>query len=580
MRYLIILLLASIPAFGNLAVSEAYYRNTNNSLHIFLANKGGEPVTAKTPIVNGFDTAVLSRDELRPRDTLWYRCRPNPIPPGGIADLTIVLPKPPDKPVTVEVRTSSGQTITKRVDCKPEPMRFQAIRFSRDLRTVYVYARTNSTLRRIRLDGKDVGGAPSFGGIAFKRIKLQQPLVQGSYHVLEADSDDGHSTAYQIRAIPAEFLIGVYGIPSPENAEDWAAHGINHYLSFTSLPAETLDLLGRHGISAGAKYIREPLVDRNAGKVSFFNEETAKSALADLRPNLLYHELVDEPDAADHFAGKWLGSSSMELIARAQFLETADPGRYTFIQIDNTFRPRNYSVYGEAADVLATHRYGLGSYLGGEAGSTTVQRPAFLPDLLDSFKVFRLANEPKPIFAVTQFFNLGPGRSGRPPTIGEMRLQCYAMIASGARGVIHYIHSGSGGGGEGARSKPLWDAMTGLHAELKRVGEVVESGTSAPDDWVKSSSPNVQAKAVISTDGIAVVLLNLSHRSSLESFTAKPVQAVEITLRIPPWIKPSLEVVPADGKSPAAARMANGEIRFMADEVTDARCFLVIPKSR
>lgn len=575
MRYIIVLLLVSVPAFGNLAVPEAYYRDTNNSLHLFLVNEGDQPVTVSPPVVNGFDTAFLTRDELRPRDILWYRCRPNPVLPGEIADLTIVLPKPPDKPVTVEIHASTGQIVTKTVPCVPEPFRFQAIRFSRDLRTIYVYVRTNSSLRRIRLDGEDVGGAPSFGGIAFKAVKLHQPLAKGSYHVLEAGS-----TAYQIRAIPAEFLIGVYGIPSPENAEDWAAHGINHYLSFTSLPPETLDLLGKHDISAGAKYIREPLVDRNVGKVSFFNEEAAKKSLADLRPNLLYHELVDEPDAADYFAGKWLGSSAMELIARAQFLETADPGRYTFIQIDNTFRPGNYSVYGEAADVLATHRYGLGSYLGGEAGSTTVQRPAFLPDLLDSFKTFRLANEPKPFFGVTHFFNLGPARSGRPPSVGEMRLQCYAMIASGARGVIHYIHSGSGGGGEGARSKPLWDAMADLHAEIERVGEVVKSGTPAPDDWVKSSSPNVQAKAVISTDGIAVILLNLSHRSSLESFTEKPVRDAEITLRIPPWIKPSLEVVPADGKSPAAARIANGEIRFKADEVTDARCFLILPKSR
>ena len=572
MRYMIILLLASIPAFGTLHVSEAYYRDTNNSLHLFLANHGNEAVTVKPPIVNGFDTAALTRDELRPRDVLWYRCRPNPIPAGGIADLTIVLPKPSDKPVVVQVSTSTGQTVSRRIDCKPERSRFQAIRFSHDLRNMYAYMKP--PIRGIRLDGKVVHAAvTNADGLAFARITLDRPLVPGSYHVLEADS-----TAYQIRAIPAEFPIGVYGSPSPENIEDWAAHGINHYLSFTWLPAETLDLLAKSGISAGAKYIREPLVNREAGKVSIFDEEAATKSLADTRPSLLYHELVDEPDVADYYAGRWLGASAMELVARAQFLEQADPERYTFIQLDNTFRPANYSVYGEAADVLATHRYSLGNYLRGEAGSTTVQRLPFLPDLMASFETFRLANEPKPFFGVTHFFNLGPARSGRPPTIGEMRLQCYGMIACGARGVIHYIHSGSGGGGEGARSKPLWDAMTGLHAELKRVGEVVESGTPAPDDWVKTSSPHIMAKAIVSNDAMAVVLLNLSHRSSLGSFIAKPVRDAEVTLRIPPWIRPPLEVIPAEGNGSIAAKVTDGELRFTADEVVDARCFLVRPR--
>ncbi|HET6453147.1 MAG TPA: hypothetical protein VFI02_01970 [Armatimonadota bacterium] len=574
MKHIIVLLLISIPAFGNVRVSEAYYRDTNNSLHLFLVNDGKEAVTVSPPIVNGFDTASLTRDELRPRDVLWYRSRPNPIPPGGIADLIIVLPKPPSKPVAVQVSTSAGQTITKQVSVGPEALRFQAIRFSPDLCNIDVYARTRNPIRRLRLDGKIVHASfNNADGLAFARISLRQPLEQGSYHVLEADS-----TAYQIRAIPAEFLIGVYGIPSAENAVDWAAHGINHYLSFTWLPAETLDLLAKSGISAGAKYIREPLVDRAAEKVSLFKEEAAKQSLADTRPSLLYHHLVDEPDVADYYAGRWLGASAMELVARGEFFEKSDPQRYTFIQLDNTFRPANYLVYGEAADVLATHRYGLGSYVSGEAGSTAVQRPAFLPDLLDCFTLFRRANEPKPFFGVTHFFNLGPARSGRPPTIGEMRLQCYGMIACGARGIIHYIHSGSGGGGEGAKSKPLWDAMTGLHAELKRVGEVVESGTPAPDDWVKTSSPHILAKTIVSNDAMAVVLLNLSHRSSLASFIGKPVGDTEVILRIPPWIKPPLEVVPVDGNAPVAAKITGGELHFPADEVVDTRCFLVTPR--
>ena len=583
----------SVSAKAELAASGAYYRDANAGLHLLLVNRGKEPALVPPPVVNGFDAALLGRDELRPRDVLWYRCRPNPIPPGGMADLTIVLPKPTDKPAVVELRTSSGEKIREVIPCVPEALGFQALRFSRDLRTIDVYVRwtdasTASRLTRIRLDGRDAHrlASPwpgrSFDGLAFTRISLPKPLVKNSFHVVEVEAEGGLSTACQIRAIPAEFLIGVYGIPSRENIADWAAHGVNHYLSFGGISGDTLDMLAAHGISAGAKYIPEHLADRKSGNVSVFNEETARTALQALAAKpLLYHHLVDEPDVADHYAGKWLGATAMELAARAELCEKADPARYTFVQLDNTFRPDNYRVYGEAADVLATHRYSLGSFLRSEAGEETFKRLPFLEDLLDTMARFQRAVEPKPFFMVTQFFHLGKGRAGRAPTIEEMRLQCYLMIAGGARGLIHYIHSGSSGGGEGSRARALWDAMAGFHEELGRVGEFVESGTPAPDGWVKCDSPSVLAQAVVSGEGIAVILVNRSHRSSLERFVARPVRGVEATLRIPPWIRASeLEIIPADGGGPVAGELRAGELRFKVDEVKDARCFLVRPKGR
>jgi hypothetical protein len=588
------LVLAASAKAGNLAVTEAYYRDANASLHVFLANKGAEPVSVLPPVVNGFDTAALTRDGLHVGSVLWYRCRPNPIPPGGMADLVITLAEPTDKPATVEIRTSSGERITRTIPCVPERLRFQAIRFSGDLRSVDLYVRWSDAssfdaLKTIRMDGGNVTRcasprpARSLDGLAYARITLDRPLVKGSFHVFEVESANGLSTAYEIRAIPAEFLIGVYGIPSEENIRDWAAHGCNHYLSFGAVPPDLLDLMNASGITVGAKYIGGPLVDRTAGTVTIFDEAVARKALDEVnaKPNLLYHHLVDEPDVSDYYAKKTLGASGMELVSRQGFYEKADPERYTFIQLDNTFRPRNYRVYGESADVLATHRYSLGSFLRSEAGSEVITRPAFLEDLQETMIRFRQATEPNPFFMVTQFFDLGPGRSGRPPTVEEMRLQCYVMVAGGARGLIHYIHSGSSGGHEGGRTKPLWDAMADMHSELKRVGEVVETGTPAPQDWVKAGSPNVYASALLCGDRIAVILINRAHRSALDRFTARPMRDVPISVRIPPWIEASrLEVIPADGQDSITPTACGDEVRFTVGEIKDARCFLLCPKLR
>ena len=598
MRYIIIMLILTLlpisEAAGDLVVSQAYYRDTNASLHLLLANRGKDAVSIFPPIVNGHDLAASGRDELRARDVLWYRCRPNPIAPGETADVTIVLPAAHEKPATVELRTSSGQEIREVIPCVPERLRFQAVRFSGDLRAIDVYVRwsepsKSSSLKRIRLDGRDVRklSAPwparAFEGMAYTRISLPKALEKNSFHVLEVEAEGGLSTGCQIRAIPAEFLIGVYGSLTQRTIQDWAAHGCNHYLSFGSIPAEFLDLLADAGISAGAKYIPEHLAGRDTGKVLLFDEQVAGATIVEVaqKPGLLYHHLVDEPDVADYYAERWLGATGMELAARAEFCEKTDPERYTFVQLDNTFRPENYRVYGEAADVLATHRYSLGSFISSEAGSRTYERLPFLEDLLETMERFRPATEPKPFFMVTQFFHLGKGRSGRAPTIEEMRLQCYVTISGGARGLIHYIHSGSGGGGEGSRAPELWDAMTDLHEELKCVGEVVKSGTPAPADCATTDSPHVLASALLCGEQMAVILINRKHGSALQTFVARPVSDVEVSVRVPPWIDASaLEVFPAEGDEAVTRRLTGDTLHFVVDEVTDARCFLLRPKSR
>ena len=589
---LCVVVLAS-AASANLVVGEAYYRDTNASLHLFVTNTGAQAATILPPVVSGFDTAALSRDGLKIGPVLWYRVRPNPIPAGGTADVVITLAKASSAPVSVELHSASGERAASTVQCAPEPFRLQAVRFSGDLRTVYLYARWSSAsvsdkLKSVDIDGVDatVHASPlpanSDDGIGYTSITLDKPLAQGSFHVFEVKTAAGLSTAYQIRAIPAEFLVGVYGAPSLPNVEDWAAHGCNHYLAFNSISPEIVDRLYSHGLTVGAKYIPEPLVDKAKHAVVVCDDDASRKIISGIvdKPGLLYHELVDEPDTGDAYAGRRIGASSMELVARQKLCEECDPHRYTFVQMDNTFRPDNYRVYGEMADVMATHRYGLGSAIQGEGMSKTSTALSFIPDLQDTVSQFRAATEPDPFFMVTEFFSLGKDRSGRPPTIEEMRLQCYIAVAGGARGVVHYIHSGSSGGHEGGKTPALWDAMKPMHEELRRVGDIIDTGTPAPDSWVSSGDSGVHASAILAGDKMAVIAVNTTDVSALEQFTAHPADNVNVTVRIPSWIDASkLEVTAADSMKPVASNAHGNLITFTIDDVRDARCFLLRPRS-
>lgn len=54
----------SLAGAGSAARREAYYRDSNCSLHLFFENKGKEPVATLSPVVDGFDTATFLASEV------------------------------------------------------------------------------------------------------------------------------------------------------------------------------------------------------------------------------------------------------------------------------------------------------------------------------------------------------------------------------------------------------------------------------------------------------------------------------------------------------------------------------------
>jgi len=266
--------------------------------------------------------------------------------------------------------------------------------------------------------------------------------------------------------------------------------------------------------------------------------------------------LMEEPDYRDYFRGG-LGSLAAEVLRRADLCAQYAPELPTFVQIDNTYRYDNYRVYGALPDICASNRYALGQ---GDVAA----------EVREGCAALRVAAQPGPWYFITQFFRLGiegDDRRGRMPTAAEMQLQCYAALAEGAKGIVHYCHSGDVHGGEGALDKPLWDGMSRLHRVLCQLGDVLSDGDLT--DWAESDSSAVAAAAIARppTD-VVLVLLNRAARSSLEGLSVLPAEEVHVTVHLPPWLQPVALAEADTGRAlpyeatPGTVRVAVGRVEI------------------
>jgi hypothetical protein len=553
------LLLWPPPEAGaaSLTVYHAAQREPNDSLHVFLQNKSPNPIA-----ITGYQLKEIASPIIS-----WHRLRPDQIPPGGIADLTVKLKdriSPLPLNVTVEIGGKEKMTLT--ATPKVESMRITTVAFAPDLRTVYIYAKAAGTgpITSVFLDGvvcsREAGAslpAPFDRGLAMVKLTLPTPLTQGAFKVVGLKAGE-HFTACQVRVWPAKFLLGTYG---SHLFDDYKNHGLNHYISFQFVTPPRLAQLAALGMTAGT--VCFPYLEAKGQKdyVRFMPDKSAQQiAQSKDSAALEYYYLTDEPDCADSKFGG-LGSTAMEMIARAAFCEQKDPQHPTFIQIDNTTKPRNYLMYGEIPDLVASHRYVLG-------------HGDFLEDMTTAIRRLKHASEPRPLLWVTQFKNLRSDRTGRPPAYGEMRLQCYLSAAEGAKGILHYIHSDSEAGGEGGRDKKLWDVMTQLHQELAILGPVLAIGEVANLATVNPQS--LRAATIRSPDKIVLILLNPTCKTSYSAFEQLPSGPVKVSVSKPTGFTIS-KVFAVEGgeKAPVPFKDANDVITLEIKSLQDAKAFIL-----
>ncbi len=502
--------------------------------YLYLRHEGSQPLTLSELAIDG----RVEADAIWPPDPQrrahWHEIVPQQLQPGQIAQVRLSLRQTGvAQPFTLSVTTTCGETLTHAFSGKQEALEFSDLAVSADHRAISFFVQGETgTLHRVWWDGLDVTaacdlrGGRFFHGVAFGLLPLSLPATPGSYHLLEVETDTGAFAITRMRILPDKFLLGTYGVADKASFEDYQAHGLNHYLAFGDLNQERMAELAQLGMTGGSQPARSGVF--KAGAFVPIDHAGMEARIGSIResPAVAYYSLPDEPDIWDYRAGQ-SGAHGRAMIALYHTYGALDPSRPVFVQIDNTYRSSNLHIYAPAADYVASHSYLLGRHFLNE-------------DRVAMREVIRSAR-PHRLVWVTQFYPLKAKQgervayNGRLPHPDEMALQMFSALATGAKGIIHYMHSGSQGGGGGAgRDKALWDALTPLHHQFAAVGPLAVRATPVP--WAQSHTPGVEAWALLADhENLLLVVINGRFESRNDGFSIQNVENARLSVVLPEW---------------------------------------------
>ena len=577
------------------------FQPTGN-VKLYVRNTGDKPLTAGQITVDGTPIEQLRER----REMLWWRTLPNPVPAGGVAEVLIRPRVSVTKPLQISIAFAGFPALTTTVSPTAPPVRITSVGFNSSLDRVFVVASAMpwavtppSSPARVRpqvgraqgeggrggedavavppfpagrgargvgavavlLDSRDVTSSsrilsPTFErGVCPVEIRLAKPLQAGSYHVVKLVTKSGAVAACQQRAYDGFVPLGSYGY---ETVEDYARNGLNGYNNFRVSSKSNADfqaMLGMRGVS--------------------ITGENPPPAHLVGHPGVFAHCLQDEPDCSDYLAEAWpiaerIGYNAPEMERRAALCRATDPSTLAFLTIDQTYKPANYYVYGQLADVTNHDSYPL--TLGWPAraiiGNLDTAFAAIMPHpMLFTYqgayeKTGDPAKEAKRAFP-------------RQPFPQEERLMMLYGIGCGARGLYNYIHA-SDGANEGSDQHPeVWNAIGITCRELSLVSPLIAQSCPAPI----ATSPNKRLWVrglVAGPQSALVVAANDDYQETADNFVSQPVKNAEIDLANLSWLPVKGVYAVREGAFvPLKWRSTPGETRITVPELSIADVILV-----
>ena len=482
---------------------------------------------------------------MRAGEPIWYRILPSG---GGWTEVLIRLRHRKRQPITVALHTEEGFKLEKQVKPVPAMLEGQTqaarlglatVNVARD--TLYAYlvvpqssAEDPVTIKSLKLDGEDVTprahvipGYCDFGMIPLT-ISLKREWPEGSYHFLDCTLSDGQGMVGSIRAgngFAVTMLGANFGSIGAEGAfeefqqhyiDTWnAAGGRNPWIKLSTPDYQAV--ARRFGIRIQPNMGNDPPVPTM--------EDIRELARSDAYTHSYW--LFDEPDVNDAIAKDMpipdkyrLGLFAQQLVKLAEALRDADPVHPSILIIDKTYRPQNYYVYGQLADIMcADIYYPLG------ARDTNWDPVRYM---YEDSKVPRMGFMPKPMMILV---SASPDGGMRAPTPEEERIAIYASVAAGANSIGYYWYNAYKGHGC-QWVEDTWAEIALLNRELQLLSPWV--GVAFPIDLPADAPEKVWVRTVAAgPDALLVIIINKDHTSSPEGFTYTPMDEVSIELQLP-----------------------------------------------
>ena len=480
----------------------------------------------------------------------WWRAEPRVIPSHGMGEIVIRMKRAPrlDK-LTVGI-IGENVSLSTVVETDRSQPRFATISFSPDLSTIYLYPKHPGTGMRptkVFLNGKDLTSSCKIAwdesqSISPIVLRLQSPLEWMSYQNLKVTYPDGSAAVAGTRAWGREMVYGMWGggrgggsseKVGKEYLTDWAAHNINCHMGHSTHAGHSFFVSEK-----GWEFCKT----LGMGRMTTWD-------VGPYDPTFFF--VQDEPDAHDVATDAleaWdrLGSLGMWLIRWSGALREHNPRVPLLLNIDNTYKPENWYMYHQLADIPCVDPYypeQLDQTYFNHPGTLAVHsKPTYVSAVTT---ISQSSCQPKPLHVIlcsTRYQDEKKGQKGRYPTPEEKRMEVYYAIGNGAKGLSYWWFAPDvncvGLGTDEPEAKALWKEIGLLGAEVRTAGEIITG--SCPADLNVEAPKELWTRTLLSgADTIALVVVNDDVACDRVGTVYKPVEKASVTIEIPAWLDPA-----------------------------------------
>jgi len=513
---------------------------------------------------------------------IWHRVRPNPVPPGKFAEIVIRLRRIPDvKILNLSFGHSGVPAFQVQTGSDPELV-ITGINFSRKIDRVYLYVSQPDGLdfemKSIELDGETAtpeGGLKSTHGFLPLEIPLEQSWEYGSFHFISVETAQGLRDAALVRARDDFFALGMWGYRNHGNTDAERArdtcrafrdHLFNTHMGMAGgqtgylQKEEGLALLEEMGLR---------LMDRDAEKANVKH------------PRIYARFLLDEPDAHEHAVEKLpghlrLGSYAQAIVGRQEKWTGIDPRNLSLLNVNLTYKPENWMVYGQLPDILA-----VDPYYQMRLKDVYWKHPGWLAKYCHPFYVFAISEtagwacRPRPLHVILNAVSFRKkNRVFRYATPGEKRIEFYYALAAGAKGISYWWFTPYGNcrgcGSSDPEAKALMREMAVLNAEARSLEPLFAHSSPAArpgsrfDPFTTCLPYWLMARTLFAGPGAAaIILVNRDHASDRAGTYYQEIPRAKIDFLVPRGMKDPKVFRFASGKMAPVDNRREGDILKM-----------------
>lgn len=559
--------------------------NAGGALCVYLHNNGASSVNINDLTINGqsLTAAMKCTEELfycdkaacgtgtnatmvAAGEPLWWRVSQNPIPAGGTTEVFVRMRFKVQGTLSLSV-ASIPATVTIGPGDVP---RIAGIGFSTDGTKLCLYLRhpvKGTAPTQILVDNVDktssctIAAGDSDYDIQPVYCNLGSAFARGSYHTFQAVYSDGSKATDGLNVYADDFKHCT-----------WGGTGVDPELHSVNL---------KQGMTA-AWYL-------DGDQYAFF--------------------LCDEPDAHESLQGPnkypawcpgYLGALAQKLSEESQGHKPNQSQYPTQLNLNGSFKPNNYYVYGHITDIVSVDPY----------YQTRILDSYWYPNLKNTIPWYRKATY---IYAVSSTFQAavepgvsqiilnscrkqdtiddeGTRRVFRWATPEEKRIEFYYALAAGAKSIAYWwmqvvpptqdAFAGIGNAVEPG-SAALWREMGLLGAEAGTASSIIVN--SCPVN-VKITAPGkLWTRAILSggLDTLVLYCVNDDYACDEAGTIIQRIDNAEVSLDLPSWLSSPTNVFEVDYKGihDVSYGVASGRINLHLGAVDVSRMIIITKDS-